>query len=121
MAKIFLIDDDPDVRIVMSKLLQKEGYEVETASRREEALQKLSQAVPSLILLDVLLSGSDGRDLCRELKANPQTKHIPVIIFSGHPSAGLQIQSYGADDFIAKPFQTEALLEKLSRHTKAIK
>lgn len=121
MAKILLIDDDPDVRTVMSILLKKEGYEVDTASRREEALHKLSQDIPSLILLDVLLSGADGRELCRELKASPNTKDIPVIIFSGHPGAAFQFQAYGADDFIAKPFQTEALLEKLSRQMRTLK
>jgi CheY-like chemotaxis protein len=121
MAKILLIDDDPDVRTVMSILLQKEGYQVDTASRREEALQKLDKELPSLILLDVLLSGSDGRDLCREIKADPQTKDIPVIILSGHPSAALQFQSYGADDFISKPFQTQDLLGKLQQQMKAIK
>ena len=121
MAKILLIDDDPDVRAVMSILLQKEGYQVDTASRREEALQKLQHEIPSLILLDVLLSGADGRELCREIKSRPQTRNIPVIIFSGHPSAALQFQSYGADDFIAKPFQTPALLQKLQQQMNAVK
>jgi len=121
MAKILLIDDDPDVRAVMSILLQKEGYQVDTASRREEALQKLQNEIPSLILLDVLLSGADGRELCREIKSQPHTRNIPVIFFSGHPSAAQQFRSYGADDFIAKPFQTPALLEKLQQQMNAVK
>lgn len=121
MATILLIDDDPDVQAVMRILLQKEGYGVETASSRQEALEKLEQNHPSAIILDVLLSGSDGRELCRELKVNKLTSDIPVIIFSAHPSAALQFESYGADDFLSKPFQTEALLAKLSRHIKAIK
>jgi len=115
MAKILLIDDDPDIRTVMGMVLKREGYEVETASRREEALAKIAAEKPSLILLDVLLSGSDGRELCRQLKADDDTRHIPVIMFSGHPGAALQFESYGADDFITKPFHTETLLEKLSR------
>jgi len=121
MAKILLIDDDPDVRTVMSVMLQKQGYEVDTASRREEALEKLAQQIPSLILLDVLLSGADGRELCREIKTSPQTKDVPVIMFSGHPSAALQFEAWGADDFIAKPFNTEALLQKLTQRMKADK
>src|SRR5215204_4030685 len=115
MAKILLIDDDPDIRTVMGMMLKKEGYEVETASRREEALEILETGKPSLILLDVLLSGDDGRELCREIKANEATKHIPVIMFSAHPGAAQQFESYGANDFISKPFNTEALLDKLSR------
>lgn len=115
MKKILLIDDDPDVRTVMTTILLRQGYDVATASRKEEAWQKLEEDKPSLILLDVLLSGSDGRELCREIKAAPRTKDIPVIMFSGHPSAGLQFEAYGADDFISKPFNTEALLEKLNQ------
>jgi CheY-like chemotaxis protein len=115
MAKILLIDDDPDVRVVMSRVLQQEGYEVETAGSRDEALLKIAGGIPSLILLDVLLSGADGRELCRELKGGEQTGQVPVIMFSGHPGAAQNFQSWGADDFIAKPFTSEALLEKLSR------
>lgn len=121
MITILLIDDDPDVRLMMSRLLQKQGYAVETASRREEALAKLEEKLPSLILLDVLLSGYDGRELCRELKASLATTHIPVIMFSGHPGAALQFETYGADDFITKPFNTDVLLEKLNRHLKMVR
>ena len=121
MAKILLIDDDPDIRTVMSSVLSREGYEVETASRREEALEKLKAIKPAAILLDVLLSGSDGRELCRELKANEETSQIPVIMFSGHPSAAQQFESYGANDFIAKPIHTETLLNKLSRQITTVK
>lgn len=116
MKRILLIDDDPDVQTLLMATLQQQGFEVETASQREEARQKIKETLPSLILLDVLLSGSDGRDLCREIKALPGTKDIPVIMFSGHPSAGLQYQRYGADDFLAKPVSTKALLDKLHQH-----
>ena len=78
MTKILLIDDDPDIRTVMSILLKKEGYEVDTASCREEALQKLATETPSLILLDVLLSGSDGRELCRTIKAERVQSRFPL-------------------------------------------
>jgi CheY-like chemotaxis protein len=117
MAKILLIDDDPDVRVMMSKILRKEGYEVDTAADREEALAKLEETKPSVILLDVLLSGTDGREFCREIKANKNLNHIPVIMFSGHPGAALKFESYGADDFISKPVNTQALLEKLTQQT----
>ena len=99
----------------MSRMLQKQGYHVETASRREEALAKLEEKLPSIILLDVLLSGYDGRQFCREIKASVTTRNIPVIMFSGHPGAAVQFESYGANDFVTKPFNTELLLEKLHR------
>jgi DNA-binding response OmpR family regulator len=115
MTKILIIDDDPDVRTVMNVLLKKKGYDVETASRKEEALSTIHQFKPAVILLDVLLSGSDGRELCREIKDHDQWKKINVIMFSAHPGAADNISSYGADDFITKPVNTEMLLEKIER------
>lgn len=114
MHRILIIDDDPDVRTVMNVLMKKQGYEVETASHREEAMRKLSDFHPSVILLDVLLSGYDGRELCQEIKADAKTKDVPVIMFSAHPGAADNIEKYGADDFITKPINTSALLEKLN-------
>ena len=113
--RILLIDDDPDVRFLMAATLQREGYAVDTASGPEEALKKLQQHTPALILLDVLLGGADGRQLCREIKAAEATQHTPVIMYSGHPGAAQKFETYGADDFIAKPFSTDRLLEKLSQ------
>ena len=121
MTKVLIIDDDPDVRTVMNSLMKKQGYEVETASHREEAMDKLQEFQPSVVLLDVLLSGSDGREICQEIKANQGMKHIPVIMFSAHPGAAENISSYGADDFITKPINTDMLLEKLDRVIKETK
>ena len=104
MPKILIIDDDPDVRTVMNLLMKKQGYDVDTACNREDALSKLNNSHPSVILLDVLLSGSDGREFCREIKASNNMRAIPVIMVSAHPGAAENIESYGADDFIAKPF-----------------
>lgn len=115
MTRILIIDDDPDVRTVMNILMKKHGYEVETASRREEALAKIKSFRPAVVLLDVLLSGTDGRDLCKELKNNTDTKDIPVIMFSAHPGAADNISSYGADDFVGKPINTELLLQKVQQ------
>ena len=115
MTKVLIIDDDPDVRTVMNILMKKNGYEVETASRKEEVFERLQHFHPSVILLDVLLSGADGREICREIKSDEKTKHIPVVMFSAHPGAGENFENYGADDFIQKPIDTELLLEKLGR------
>ncbi|HEU4471025.1 MAG TPA: response regulator [Flavisolibacter sp.] len=117
MTRILIIDDDPDVRTVMNLLMKKQGYEVETASQRTEAMQKLHQFKPSIVLLDVLLSGTDGRELCREIKADGTMGNITVLMFSAHPGAAENIESYGADGFITKPVNTEALLQKLKKLT----
>ena len=119
MTKVLIIDDDPDIRILMDTLMKQQGYEVETASHREEAMDKLEDFQPSVIFLDVLLSGSDGREICQEIKGNSKMQHIPVIMFSAHPGAADNIESYGADDFITKPINTDSLLEKMNRLVKA--
>ena len=113
MAKILIIDDDPDVRTLMNILLKNEGYEVETASREEEVFQKIGEFQPHVVLLDVLLSGADGRKICKDIKENKETRNLPVIMFSAHPGAANKLDSYGADDFISKPLNSDTLLQKL--------
>lgn len=121
MIKVLIIDDDPDVRTVMKVLMKKQGYEVETASTKDEAFDRIYEFQPSVILLDVLLSGADGRDICHKIKSDPQTRHMQVIMFSAHPGAAENIQSYGADHFITKPVNTGALLEKLDNWVNQVK
>ena len=118
MAKILIIDDDPDIRTVIDILLKKRGHEVETASRQEEVFDKLQSFDPAVVLLDVLLSGADGRKICKNIKENEKTRHIPVIMFSAHPSAADRISDYGADDFLSKPVNSDLLLEKVTKQIK---
>jgi len=118
MAKILIVDDDPDMRTLVNILLKKQGYEVETASREEEVFEKIQQFKPTVVLLDVLLSGADGRKICQDIKENEATRNIPVIMFSAHPGAADKIDSYGADDFITKPVNADLLLEKVAQQLK---
>jgi DNA-binding response OmpR family regulator len=74
----------------------------------------LEQGLPLVILLDVLLSGTDGRELCREIKTDKKTQGIYVIMFSGHPGAASRFEGYGADDFIVKPVNMQSLVDKLA-------
>jgi DNA-binding response OmpR family regulator len=113
MKKILLIDDDPDVITVLQLLLKKKGYQVATATREEEAYKQVELFMPDLIVLDVLLSGVDGRDICKNLKNAKASKHIPIIMFSAHPGAQKNMQDFGADDFLPKPFESEKLLERI--------
>lgn len=118
MAKVLIIDDDPDVRKVMELLLKKHGFEVETASKEKDVFEKLELFQPAVILLDVLLSGADGRKICRQIKENAATQATPVIMISGHPGAAANYGIYGADDFIGKPVKGENLLRLIHKHLK---
>lgn len=115
MSRILVIDDDIDILSVMEILLTMKGFEVEVTSKGENTFPKIKAFKPDLILLDVLISGHDGRIICRKLKSNEETMHIPVIMFSAHPGAAASIAEYGANDFIGKPFDVANLLQKVNR------
>jgi len=115
MPKILVVDDDIDILSVMKILLSMKGFDVEVTSRGENAVPKIESFKPDVILLDVLISGYDGRAICKQLKSNDATRHIPVIMFSAHPGAAATISEYGADDFIAKPFDVNNLMKKVNR------
>ena len=114
MAKILVIDDDVDILSVMEILLSMKGFNVEVTAKGENTFPKIESFKPDLILLDVLISGYDGRVICKELKSKKETKSIPVIMFSAHPGAAATIADYGADDFIAKPFNVVNLIDKIN-------
>jgi two-component system phosphate regulon response regulator PhoB len=104
--RILIVDDDPRLVHVVSMYLSIEGFDVDTAADGEEALGRIEAALPDVVVLDVMMSGMDGLEACRRIKRNPQTAHVPVILFTalsrdedvrdGHAA--------GADQFINKPF-----------------
>lgn len=114
--KILVVDDDPDILDAMQLVLQEAGYTVTTGANGSCIKGLSKNNLPGLILLDVLLSGQDGREICAELKKNIVTKHVPVIMVSAHPSAGKNALEYGANDFIAKPFDIDMLIEKVRKY-----
>src|SRR5918912_2181829 len=105
MKKIWVIDDDEGILEVVNIILTGAGYQVKT-SLNGQCFQNINKngEKPDLILLDVLLSGEDGRDICKRLKSQEKTKDIPIIMLSAHSSAGRIKDLCGAEAFIAKPF-----------------
>lgn len=114
MSKILVVDDDLDILVVMEILLTMKGFSVEVTAKWENTFDKVASFKPDLILLDVLISGNDGRTICKQLKSQANTRDIPIIMFSAHPSAAATIADYGANDFIAKPFDVNDLLKKIN-------
>jgi CheY-like chemotaxis protein len=114
--KILVVDDEPDILEFLQIIFEDEGFVVVTADKGE-CLEKLNNgALPDLILLDMLLSGKDGREIVKYLKSREKTKHIPVIMFSAHPSAEQTARAAGADDFVEKPFDIDELLNKIAHY-----
>jgi DNA-binding response OmpR family regulator len=122
-TKILVIDDDPDICTMIKMVLDYHGYTATDADTEEKANSILSSADIHLIIMDMLLSGVDGSDICRRLKQDAKTASIPVLMFSAHPNAKKICIAAGADDFISKPFEMNELLEKINSHigTKKVK
>jgi DNA-binding response OmpR family regulator len=115
---ILVVDDDDGILEVVQIVLEGEGYKVQT-SQNGSCFHPLLER-PDLILLDVLLSGEDGREICRELKGNEQTKHIPIIMLSAHSDANKVANTSGADDFLEKPFDVDALISIVEKYISTI-
>ena len=116
--KILVVDDDPDILDALQSLLEFAGYEVKTTEKGEyaENLRDTNGGLPNVIILDVLLSGKDGRLICQKLKSREETKHIPIIMISAHPNARQSVKAVGADDFVAKPFDADELLAIVAKY-----
>ena len=114
--KILVVDDEPDILEFLQVIMEEEGYTVATTTKGEYVEKLHHGGLPDLILLDVLLSGKDGREIVKRLKQQEETNHIPVIMFSAHPSAEETARVAGADDFVAKPFEIDVLLNKVARY-----
>ena len=106
--RILVVDDHEGILEVMKMSLEMEGYEV-TTSLTGAYFQHMDPNLPDLILLDVLLSGEDGRVLCQRLRADEQTRYIPVILLSAHAGLREDAEVCGANDFLAKPFRLSVL------------
>ena len=112
--RILAVDDEPDILEFLQIILQEEGYEVLTSPKSDYLEQLPNGELPDLILLDVLLSGKDGREIVKYLKSQEETRHIPILMFSAHPSAEETSRQAGADDFLEKPFDIDVLLAKIT-------
>lgn len=115
MKKILVVDDDESIVEVVQLVLESEGYSVQT-NTDGNLLPLLKKARPDLILLDMLLSGVDGRNICKKLKSDRETVHIPVIMLSAHSETNKAADASGADDYLEKPFDVDALIAIVERH-----
>jgi CheY-like chemotaxis protein len=113
--KILFVDDEPDQITMISLRLRKNGYTVISAMDGEEALKKVAREDPSLILMDMLMPGIDGFEVCRRLRKYPATKHIPIIATTaaGVDDIEFQCRAAGADDCVRKPYDSADLLTKI--------
>jgi DNA-binding response OmpR family regulator len=113
--RIIIAEDDPSIQKMFSIILRREGYEIEMFSDGTDVYEK-KHKWPNLFILDRQLeNNSDGLEACRHLKANPETKDIPILMISAQPGIDRLAKAAGAEDFLEKPFSVTLLLDKVRR------
>ena len=116
-GRVLIVDDTPTNRLILSKLLLHEGYEVREAADGSVAVAIACTWQPTVILLDIMMPGMDGYAVCEKLRAKPETATIPIIFLSALDAPFEKVQAFqkGAADYITKPFQAEEVLARV-RH-----
>jgi CheY-like chemotaxis protein len=112
---ILIADDDPSILEAMKMMLEMYDFSVETVADGS-ILPKLTTLKPKLLLLDICMSGVDGRDVCKAMKASDATKDIPVVMISASCDMVSSAKESGADDYLAKPFEVQELLTKVNKY-----
>jgi two-component system, OmpR family, alkaline phosphatase synthesis response regulator PhoP len=113
--KILIVDDEEDILELLKYNLSREGYKVSCAASGEETLRAVRSGIPDLIVLDLMLPGIDGLDVARQLKNDPKTRDVPIVMLTAKGEeadivTGLEL---GADDYITKPFSPRVLLARV--------
>jgi DNA-binding response OmpR family regulator len=114
--KILVVEDDPTSKKFLELILQKEGYQVTTASNGLEGLRKVSEELPNLLILDVMLPGIDGFEISHRIRNESKTALLPIILMSAKMQASDQdtAMKVKANAFLSKPIDRQVLLEKIS-------
>lgn len=124
-AHVLVVDDEEDILELVQYHLQKEGYQVTCVTSGEEGLEAVRSTPPDLVILDLMLPGIDGLEICKILKDDPKTRHVPILMLTARGEeadivTGLEL---GADDYITKPFSHQVLIARIRtifrRKTKA--
>lgn len=115
MSKILIVDDSNDLLEILQYFLEDAGHTVATIDSASQIHKQLEGFKPDIILLDVFLKKDNGREICRELKDNENSKKIPIILMSAHDKNLENSKECGADETLAKPFDLNDIIEKIKR------
>lgn len=114
-AKVLIVEDEEPLTLMLRYNLEAEGYDVDSVARGDEAETRLREALPDLLLLDWMLPGISGIELCRRLRARPETERLPIIMLTarGEETERLRGFATGADDYVVKPFSIPELIGRV--------
>jgi DNA-binding response OmpR family regulator len=113
--KILIVDDDSNARKMLNYTLTRRGYRVEEAGNGREALEKIAEDKPDIILLDAMMPIMDGFKTCRRLRANPDTRNIPIIFCTGTHIDKVKEGKIKVDDYMEKPLSIDKLCKKIDK------
>ncbi|HEY7375966.1 MAG TPA: response regulator [Polyangia bacterium] len=115
MARVLVVDDDPDIRVAIAEALKIAGYDVGSAATGAGALALCRQQCPDLVLLDQMLPDLDGLEVCRRLRDEPSTSRVPIVFLTARTNEQDRVRGLaaGADDYVIKPFSTAELLLRI--------
>ncbi len=113
---VLVIDDDEGISEVVKIILEENNYRTEIISDGEDLLERIKKIDPGLILLDIWMSGVDGRDVIKQLRASKDKENIPIIVMSALTNTEQIASEAGADGFLAKPFDISVLLETVEKY-----
>ncbi len=113
--KVMVVEDEEPLAVLLRYNLEAEGYQVETVERGDEAELRMQESVPDLLVLDWMIPGVSGIELCRRLRQRPQTQRLPIIMLTarGEESDRVRGLSVGADDYLVKPFSTPEFVARV--------
>jgi DNA-binding response OmpR family regulator len=115
--RILIVDDEPNIVISLEYLMQREGFETTVAGDGEAALEALARAAPDLVILDVMLPGMNGFDVCERIRADPRWREIRILMLTakGRETEIARGVRVGADAYVTKPFSTKDLVAQVRR------
>src|SRR3989338_1062882 len=119
---ILVVDDEPEICQLLKNRLLQDGYDVAIANDGLTALKQVKASHPDLIILDLMLPGRDGIEVCRDLKNQPATKHIPIIMLTARatPTDEVLGLEMGADDYVTKPYEYRVLSTRIKKQLTAV-
>lgn len=114
VKRILVLDDNQDILDIVHETLTYENFEVRSTGESEAVLPLVEEFAPDLVILDFRVAGTNGGELCRQIKSHPKFSNVPVIIFSAYISRDAELLAYGCDAIINKPFDLTELVDKVN-------
>lgn len=113
---VLVIDDEEDILLLIKAMLEEEGYTATLLRTVDTLDEHLAKHPPDMLVIDMLLSGVNGRDVIKQMKSQPETRALPLLVLSAHPSAEQEAMLAGADAFLAKPFEMDEFLAMVAKY-----